>query len=177
MKLGITLEGLPQERKELLISATLERACKQCADRGPLANGVLIAFTKMIEKGTLDKQDVEQIIGLLVGRAMLAGPDRKMVKGRRQPFIDLFRIIGRNQTGFVRALKKFVGPGEGRESPIKFVPSHNPNNGAQLEQPKAPIPSYIGPDSEESQPSLLDDDISYSRATSTPTISTIGNAD
>jgi hypothetical protein len=129
MKLGDKLNGLPADRKEQFIHAILERECKQCADRGPLANAVIIAFTKMIESedGKLEEQDKKQIIGLLVGRAMIAGPDRKMVKNRRGAFIDLFRIIGKNPDGFAQELKKLVNKENGEESPIKFVPSHHEN--------------------------------------------------
>lgn len=104
-----------------IITATVERACKQCADRGPLANATLLAFTKMIanKTGELELSDKQEIIGLLIGRAMFAGPDRKMVKGRREAFIDLFRIIGNNPKEFVKELEVFVGK-EGNESPIQF---------------------------------------------------------
>lgn len=97
-----------------ITGATYSLVCKQCFDRGPLANATLIAFVKFFEKGTLTKKDVEQIIGLLTGRSIMGGGDRKMVTNRRQTFIDLFRIIGN---------KRRISQGRGDKAPIKFIPS------------------------------------------------------
>jgi hypothetical protein len=128
MKLGDQLKGMNDVDTAKTISATLERECKQCADRGPLINATIIAFTKMIENGKLDGRDQKQITGLLVGRAMIAAGERKMVKNRREAFIDLFKIIGRDSEKekiFVAKLQQFVGKKEGEESPIQFTPSHH----------------------------------------------------
>ncbi len=101
--------------------ATYSTVCKQCFDRGPLANATLIAFVKLIENGELEVEDENQVVSILTGRTIMGGADRKMIKDRRQAFIDLFKIIGHTgegEKGFIQALKEFVG-----ETTIKFVPS------------------------------------------------------
>ncbi len=118
IKILIKLGGMKKEGK--ISDATYSLVCKQCFDRGPLANATLLAFVKLIEKDELNAEDEKQILGLLAGRTIMGGGDRKMVKSRRQAFIDLFRIIGRNQSGFVQQLREFAG---GKDA-IQFVPSN-----------------------------------------------------
>jgi hypothetical protein len=96
VKLGITLDDLPK-KEEQPIHAIIERNCKQCADRGPVANAALIAFVQMIanenEAGAFTAEDIVLFDGILLGRAEIAS-DRKMVENRRETFIDLLKIIG-----------------------------------------------------------------------------------
>jgi hypothetical protein len=132
MKLGNKLKDFKDlNQNELVkdVSAVLERECKQCADRGPVINAIIIAFTKMIENGKLQVTDEKQLMGLLIGRSMIAGPERKMVKGRRETFIDLFKIIGNNEQAFIQKLQEFVGKRQGQPSPIQFIASNSLRNG------------------------------------------------
>lgn len=124
VKMLINLGNMRAENE--ISEATYSMVCKQCFDRGPLANAILMAYVKLLDddnNGKLYARDEKQILGLLAGRTMMGGGDRKMVKNRRQTFIDLFNIIGKNQSGFVKNLQEFA-KGGGNDW-IKFVPSNH----------------------------------------------------
>ncbi len=103
--------------------ATYSMVCKQCFDRGPLANAILLTYVKLIENGKVNATDEKQILGILM-RTMMGGGDRKMVKNRRQTFIDLCEIVGENQLGFISELQTFARGNDGKDW-IRFVPSND----------------------------------------------------
>jgi hypothetical protein len=144
--------------------ATYNMVCKQCFDRGPLANAILLTYVKLIEKDDLDANDEKQILGILM-RTMMGGGDRKMVKNRRQTFIDLFKIVGKKQLGLVKQLRTFAKGNDGAwikfvPSNMKFVPS-NPKDSVE----SSSEPEYTGEIGYTSDPGYSSEEDGYTGET------------
>ncbi len=96
MKFG---ENLDPEKVVGEVMATMGQACKQDVDRGPIVNAITIAFIQMASQGKLTELDAKQILGIVLGRALLVD-NRRMVKSRLEPLLDLLHLIGQNEEGF-----------------------------------------------------------------------------
>ncbi len=132
LKLGDTFKEKSKEEVAQCVAATLGQACKQDVDRGPIVNAITIAFVQMAgaDQG-LTGRDAQQLIGILLGRAMMVD-DRTINKDRLEVFVDLLSLIGQNEGAFTAELQAFIGTQEDGSSRITFIPS----NAKSVDEPK-----------------------------------------
>jgi hypothetical protein len=133
-KLGEKLQEISKEELTDEITNTVNnvlpsmgQACKQDIDRGVIINAVTRAFVEMIAKGSLEKRDIDQIVGMIKFRG-LETEDRLIQEDRLEAFLDLFELIGEGekQEQFISALQRFAG--EKPEMSLRFEPSNRQNS-------------------------------------------------
>lgn len=86
--------------------AYMGQACKQDIDRGVLLNVMTILFFDALGNKPLTEKRVQQIVGIVLGRAGIVD-DRKILKGRYEALSDLLHIIAKDPEAFFAPYKKY----------------------------------------------------------------------
>ena len=88
-------DAKPADRQDPMFQAILGQACKQNIDRGVAANVLTLIYHKIANDELISKEVVEEVIGVVVGRAM-AVDRRAIILDRIMPVITALTMVEGN---------------------------------------------------------------------------------